>query len=307
MKPWNTDTTVMIAGVGAAPDVAVTSLRHGHGAVDAGAELSRARRVFAGPLLVEPFSARDLPAITAHADAIMVGGAWMQDFRLLSAAARTGRRIVVQRAPAATLDEWLSAAEYCVAEGNRDVVLCEAGTRTHLPHAALDLALVREAGRRWPVVVDVSADRELAMAALSAGARGLLLGEDADRAAVNEVRGKAALLGALLAGESPATIPDARAAIDRVDAALATLLERRAELAELIQRLKPVGGFAGRDPGRERRIVEAMAERAPSLGADRIARIMAAVIEAGLEMSEERDSRPVRAVTGLPPAGQGSS
>ncbi|WUV04512.1 chorismate mutase [Actinoallomurus sp. NBC_01490] len=97
------------------------------------------------------------------------------------------------------------------------------------------------------------------------------------------------MLAPLLADDEPATVAGARAEIDRVDAALATLLDRRAELAGLVQRLKPVGGFAGRDLDRERQIVEAMAVRAPRLGADRIARIMTAVIEAGLQVSEERD------------------
>ncbi|ACY98451.1 chorismate mutase [Thermomonospora curvata] len=88
------------------------------------------------------------------------------------------------------------------------------------------------------------------------------------------------------------SLEEARAAIDRVDAALAVLLERRAELAGAVQRLKPVGGFAGRDRRREHQIVEAMARRAPSLGAERLARIMNAVIEAGLEVAEEsREAR----------------
>jgi chorismate mutase len=283
---------VIIAGPGAAPDVAVTSLRHRHGRVEAAAELARLRGTYTGPLFVEPFSALDLPAIAAHADGIVVGAAWMQDFQLLRAVARTGRPVVVQRAPAATLDEWLSAAEYCVAEGNHEVVLCETGTRTHLPHVTMDLALVREAGRKWPVLVDVSAEPALAPAALSAGARGLMLGEDAAPEVVAGVRARAVLIGPLLGDDRPATVVAARAAIDQVDAALATLLERRAELAGLVQRLKPVGGFAGRDPGRERQIVEAMAARAPRLGADRIGRIMTAVIEAGLQASEEYDLSP---------------
>jgi chorismate mutase len=283
---------VIIAGPGAAPDVAVTSLRHRHGRVEAAAELARLRGTYTGPLFVEPFSALDLPAIAAHADGIVVGAAWMQDFQLLRAVARTGRPVVVQRAPAATLDEWLSAAEYCVAEGNHEVVLCETGTRTHLPHVTMDLALVREAGRKWPVLVDVSAEPALAPAALSAGARGLMLGEDAAPEVVAGVRARAVLIGPLLGDDRPATVVAARAAIDQVDAALATLLERRAELAGLVQRLKPVGGFAGRDPGRERQIVEAMAARAPRLGADRIGRIMTAVIEAGLQASEEHDLSP---------------
>ncbi|XRQ02814.1 chorismate mutase [Actinomadura welshii] len=86
------------------------------------------------------------------------------------------------------------------------------------------------------------------------------------------------------------TLAEARAAIDDLDAALATLLEHRAALAAAVQRLKPVGGFAGRDPGRERRIVEAMAVRAPSLGPEHLTRVMNAVIEAGLDAAERRRS-----------------
>lgn len=85
--------------------------------------------------------------------------------------------------------------------------------------------------------------------------------------------------------EDLATVAEARAAIDGLDAALAVLLERRAAVAALVQRLKPVGGFAGRDPDRERAIVDAMAEHAPSLGRDSLAKIMSAVIEAGLAAS----------------------
>ncbi|MGI5202730.1 chorismate mutase [Spirillospora sp. CA-108201] len=82
------------------------------------------------------------------------------------------------------------------------------------------------------------------------------------------------------------TLAEAREAIDGIDAALATLLEHRTAVAAVVQRLKPVGGFAGRDPERERRIVEAMAARAPSLGPDRLAPIVNAIIEAGLDAAE---------------------
>ncbi|MFC7107427.1 chorismate mutase [Nonomuraea rubra] len=99
------------------------------------------------------------------------------------------------------------------------------------------------------------------------------------------------VVGALLRDETPATLPECRQAIDRVDAALATLLERRAELAGIVQRLKPVGGFAGRDLGRERDVVARMAVRAPALGESRLSAIMNAVIEAGLHLAEERSGR----------------
>ncbi|MEU7854814.1 chorismate mutase [Nonomuraea sp. NPDC049141] len=90
--------------------------------------------------------------------------------------------------------------------------------------------------------------------------------------------------------ETPATLPECRQAIDRVDAALATLLERRAALAGIVQTLKPVGGFAGRDMGREQALVARMANRAPELGEARLAPIMNAVIEAGLSLAEERSA-----------------
>ncbi|MEV0389768.1 chorismate mutase [Nonomuraea sp. NPDC050643] len=95
----------------------------------------------------------------------------------------------------------------------------------------------------------------------------------------------------MLRHETPATLPECRQAIDRVDAALATLLERRAALAGTVQRIKPVGGFEGRDPDRERALVARMAVRAPSLGEARLAPIMNAVIEAGLHLAEEQRVR----------------
>ncbi|MCG5212438.1 chorismate mutase [Streptosporangium sp. KLBMP 9127] len=108
----------------------------------------------------------------------------------------------------------------------------------------------------------------------------------------------ATIVGAVVRGEIPDSVTAARAAIDRVDAVLATMLERRAELAGVIQRLKPVGGFAGRDMERERRVVAAMARRAPRLGEVRLAPVVNAVIEAGLHLAEEergqRDQRPGR-------------
>ncbi|MEV2274878.1 chorismate mutase [Nocardiopsis sp. NPDC049922] len=82
-----------------------------------------------------------------------------------------------------------------------------------------------------------------------------------------------------------------RGRIDQVDAELAELLERRALLAAEVQRLKPVGYFAGRDARRERELVERMAEHAPRLGADRLAAIMDSVISAGLAAAQEEAER----------------
>jgi chorismate mutase len=174
------------------------------------------------------------------------------------------------------------------------VILCETGR--------LDLGLLRAAraasGR--PVLADVSGDAGLAAAAVAAGADGLIAahpaipygdgGATADADELRAAEEAVTLVGALLRPEAPVTLADCRQAIDRVDAALATLLERRAALAGIVQTLKPVGGFAGRDMARERELVATMARRAPHLGRARLAPIMNAVIEAGLSLAEERRS-----------------
>ncbi|MFG1695685.1 chorismate mutase [Nonomuraea sp. NPDC049309] len=234
-----------------------------------------------GVTLVEPAGAADLPAIAAHAQAVVVGASWTRDIPLVRAAAGLGLPVVVERRPGASLEEWLGLADYCAVEGDGRVILCEGGRP--------DLSLVRAAraasGR--PVLVDVTGDPGLSAAAVAAGADGLIAGQDGRALAEEAVT----VVGGLLRPESPATLPECRAAIDRVDAALATLLERRVELAGIVQRIKPVGGFAGRDMERERALVARMALRAPSLGEPGLAPIMNAVIEAGLRLSEQRAAR----------------
>lgn len=276
----------VFAGPGSGAAVVVTSLRRHHGTRPAAEELPRMRAEAHGPLVVEPFSAADLPAIATHADGVLVGAGWMQDFQLLRAVGRLRMPVLVQRGWGATPDEWLAAAEYCAAEGNTQVMLCEGGSRSStVDHLVIDFRLVRETRERtgMPVVVDVGSDPDLAPAAVSAGADGLLLDLAARPELVAQVTEQATVLAPLLRTEGPPeTLGDGRDAIDRADAAIATLLEQRADIAAVIQRIKPVGGFAGRDPAREREIVHAMARRAPRLGEERLAAVVDAVIEAGL-------------------------
>ncbi|GGO02534.1 hypothetical protein GCM10010116_04880 [Microbispora rosea subsp. aerata] len=261
----------------------------------ADATVAAARASWAGPLLVEPASAADLPAVARYADGVVVGAAWAGDPGLVRAAARLGLPVVLQRGVlpggrAATLQEWLTAVDDCVAEGNGAVVLCESGGRGEPEDAAPDLGLMRAARERAgrPVLAGLGGDGALAGAAVAAGADGLLVGPAAPDATLAAAHEAATVMAALVRRENPETLKAARAAIDRVDAALATLLERRVALAGRIQRLKPVGGFRGRDMERERRLVEAMARRAPSLGVGLLAPIMNAVIEAGLRLHAAR-------------------
>ncbi|MBB5131729.1 chorismate mutase [Thermocatellispora tengchongensis] len=276
-------------GADGRPDVGWITMR----APGSAGALEAARRHWAGPLLVEPSSPADLAAIRETADGVIVGAAWTRDLVLVRASARLGLPVIVQRGPHASLGEWLATVRECEAEGNDLLVLCETGGRAHDGSTAPDLGLMRAARERSgrPVLAGLGEDAGLAGAAVAAGADGLVLAPGADGRTAAAARRTATLVRAVTApldGPSrPGSVAAARAEIDRVDAALATLLERRAELAGVVQRLKPVGGFAGRDMERERRLVAAMARHAPRLGEARLAAIMNAVIEAGLDLSEE--------------------
>lgn len=286
----------VLSGPRRGADLVHVSLRRHHGRVAAEDELARVRDMSAAPLLVEPFSAADLPAVERYADGLVVGGDWMQDFRLLSAVGRLGLPVVVHRGRHCTVDEWLSAVDYILAEGNEDVALCEAGGRQPgSARATLDLAVAREARARSgrPVLVDVSEAPWLAGAAVAAGADGVWLAEDAAPADVDAALEAAVMLTPVVRQVRPGSLPACREAIDRVDAALASLLEYRVALAGEVQRHKPVGGHAGRDRAREAEIVHAMTHRAPSLGREQLARIMDAVITAGLDAAEASGEPPV--------------
>ncbi|MGH8773612.1 MAG: chorismate mutase [Jiangellaceae bacterium] len=284
----------VLAGPRRGADLVHVSLRRHHGTAGADEELARVRSITAAPLLVEPFSADDLPAVHSYADGVVVGGAWMQDFRLLSAVGRLGLPVVLHRGHHCTVDEWLSSVEYVRAERNDDVVLCEGGSRRYAGgRTTLDLALVREVRERsgLPVVVDVGDTPWLAAAAVAGGADGVWLAEDAAAADVEVALEAATTLTPVVRQVNPISLAACREAIDRVDAALASLLEYRVALATEVQQHKRVGGYAGRDPKREAQIVHAMAHRAPSIERDHLARIMDAVIAAGLDAAEVA-SRP---------------
>jgi 3-deoxy-7-phosphoheptulonate synthase len=127
-----------------------------------------------------------VPVVAHFADMLQIGARNMQNFSLLRAASRSGKPILLKRGAGATIDEWLMAAEYVLAEGNPNVVLCERGIRTfeRATRHTLDLnavALVRERSH-LPVLVDPSHAAgvrslvaPLSLAALSAGACGLIV------------------------------------------------------------------------------------------------------------------------------------
>src|SRR5213082_1931090 len=126
--------------------------------------------------------------VAQYADILQIGSRNMQNFPLLMAAGRNtpGRPVMLKRGFAATIDEWLLAAEYIVAAGNPNVILCERGIRSFdlSTRNVLDLACVPLLHEltHLPVIVDPShatGRRELvppmSRAAIAAGAEGLIL------------------------------------------------------------------------------------------------------------------------------------
>jgi 3-deoxy-7-phosphoheptulonate synthase len=136
-------------------------------------------------VVTEVLEPADLPALDGVA-LLQIGARNMQNFPLLKALGRLRRPVLLKRGPAATIDEWLLAAEYLLDGGNEQVILCERGIRSFEPSTrnTLDLSAVVIAKQRThlPVIVDPShatGRRELviplSLAAAAAGADGLLV------------------------------------------------------------------------------------------------------------------------------------
>lgn len=138
------------------------------------------------PVVTEVLRAADVEEIAARADVLQVGARNMQNFELLRALGRVDRPVLLKRGMSATIDEWLHAAEYILAGGNLQVVLCERGIRTFetATRATLDVSAIPVLRERThlPIMVDPShaaGRRELvvplALAAVAAGADGLIV------------------------------------------------------------------------------------------------------------------------------------
>ncbi len=148
--------------------------------------LVEAGRAHGMPVVTEVLSPEDVTRVAKKADMLQVGARNMQNFELLKELGRVGRPVLLKRGMSATLDELLHAAEYIMAGGNHQVVLCERGIRTFEPatRATLDVSAIPVLKERThlPVVVDPShaAGRRslvipLALAAVAAGADGLIV------------------------------------------------------------------------------------------------------------------------------------
>lgn len=150
--------------------------------------LAEARQITGLPIITEVMEPDMVDVVAEHADILQIGSRNMQNFPLLLAAGRHSQKrpVMLKRGLAATIDEWLLAAEYIVAAGNPNVMLCERGIRSYDPQTrnVLDLSCVPLLHEltHLPVIVDPShatGRRELvppmSRASIAAGAEGLII------------------------------------------------------------------------------------------------------------------------------------
>ncbi|MEU7560299.1 3-deoxy-7-phosphoheptulonate synthase [Streptomyces eurythermus] len=176
------------------------------------------------PVVTEVVTPEDVERVAEESDMLQIGTRNMQNFALLREAGKSGRPVLLKRGMAATVEEWLLAAEYLMHMGNRDVVLCERGIRSYerSTRFTLDLSAVAEAKRltHLPVIVDPSHSTgrphlvgPMSLAAAACGADGLLIDVHTD---------------------AQAALCDGAQALDGV------------QFAGLMERLKPVVEAVGR-------------------------------------------------------------
>ena len=148
--------------------------------------LAEAREATGLAVVTEVLDTRQVDLVSRYADVLQIGARNMQNFPLLVAAGESGRPLLLKRGLAATIDEWLKAADYILLTGNVQVILCERGIRTFEDHVRNTLPLATIPHLRQVTDLPVLADPShgtgradlivpMARAAIAAGADGLLI------------------------------------------------------------------------------------------------------------------------------------
>ncbi|MBI4331331.1 MAG: 3-deoxy-7-phosphoheptulonate synthase [Chloroflexi bacterium] len=148
--------------------------------------LAEAREETGLPVITEVMAPGDVELVARYADILQVGARNMQNFILLDEVGRTGKPVMLKRGMSATIQEWLLSAEYILAQGNRQLILCERGIRTFETYTrnTFDLSAIPVIQKlsHLPVIADPSHGTgkwylvsPMARAAVAAGAHGLMI------------------------------------------------------------------------------------------------------------------------------------
>ena len=148
--------------------------------------LEKAKRETGLPIVTEVTDLRDVSWVCEYADVLQIGARNMQNFSLLKEVGKVGRPVLLKRGINSTIKEWLNCAEYVLAEGNPNVILCERGIRTFETYTrnTLDLSIVPSVKEvsHLPIIVDpshatgrLSLIEPMSLAAMAAGADGIII------------------------------------------------------------------------------------------------------------------------------------
>ena len=148
--------------------------------------LAEARERTGLKIVTEVTTVEGIAPVAEYADMLQVGARNMQNFGLLKEVGKCGKPVLLKRGLAATIDEWLNAAEYIIDAGNPGVVLCERGIRTYETYTRITLDMSAVAAVKHlshlPIIVDPSHGtgkwrmvKPMAFAAIAAGADGLMM------------------------------------------------------------------------------------------------------------------------------------
>lgn len=146
----------------------------------------KAKQAYNMPIVSELMSEKKLDEFEEYVDQIQVGARNMQNFDLLKALGKSKKPVLLKRGLANTMEEWIMAAEYIMAGGNENVIMCERGIRTFETYTrnTLDLSVIPiiKSKTHLPIIIDPShatGDRKLvesmSLAAIAAGADGLII------------------------------------------------------------------------------------------------------------------------------------
>jgi 3-deoxy-7-phosphoheptulonate synthase len=148
--------------------------------------LEKAKQASGLPVVTEVIDPRDVSWVCEYADVLQIGARNMQNFSLLKEVGKANKPVLLKRGMYSTLAEWLNCAEYILAEGNPNVILCERGIRTFETYTrnTLDLSIVPAVKEitHLPILVDPSHGTgrksliaPMSFAAIAAGADGLII------------------------------------------------------------------------------------------------------------------------------------
>ncbi len=254
--------------------------------------LSKAGEEVGLPTLTKALEPKDVDMVAEHVDMIYVDPGSMQNFELLRVIGRSGKPVLLERGGSATVDEWLWAAEYLLAEGNDQVVLCEAGIRTfeRSTRATLDLSAIPVLQEKSPLPVIVAPSaavgspgriQPLALAAQGVGADGLMVEVHPDpstsRTSVSHhitIQAFSRLMDAL-------GVNRLRMNIDQIDRDLVRLLAKRHRMAMQVGRIKAERGMPVQIPEREEELLALIKDEAGNAGLDpdQVARIFVLILQ----------------------------